>query len=69
MVYNIYMSDEFSFDEQRVVSTSSSAPRGMIGFLMDKCGVKTEAGANVILLVLSLLIFGLAISIFISAAE
>ncbi len=63
------MSDEFSFEEHKVSYSSESGPKGMIGFLINKCGVKTEAAANVILLVLSFIIFALAISVFVSASN
>lgn len=63
------MSDNFSFDEQKIVSSSSSAPKGLIGFLIDKCGVRDETTANIILVVVAVIIFAIAGYIFYGAIK
>ena len=57
-MYNLYMTDEISFNEEHTHITSLPAHSGLIGFLINKCGVKTEVAANVILVLLSVVMLG-----------
>lgn len=52
--------EDMSFDEHRITQTSSSAPKGLVGFLINKCGVKDESVANIILIVIAIAIFVVA---------
>lgn len=53
------MSD-MSFDEHKISQTSSSGPKGLVGFLINKCGVGDESTANIILVVVAVVIFAVA---------
>lgn len=54
------MGDNISFDEQRTKYTSNTSPKGLIGFLINKCGVPDESTANIILIVIAVIFFAFA---------
>ncbi len=61
------MADNVSFDENRTSFRSYSEPKGMVGFLIKKCGVQDESNANIILVVFAIIIFIVAGFVFYSA--
>lgn len=61
------MSDNFSFEEQRTKLTAYSGPTGLVGFLVKKLGVPDEKMANIILIIISVIIFVISGFIFASA--
>lgn len=65
--YNIRMGNNLSFDEQRTQYSSYTGPKGMVGFLVKKCGVRDESVANLILIGVAIIIFALAGLVFYKA--
>jgi hypothetical protein len=61
------MTDNVSFDEHHTQFRSYSEPKGMVGFLIKKCGVQDESVANIILVVFAIIIFVIAGFVFYSA--
>ncbi len=68
MLYNMSMSDNFSFEETKI-TTASSGPKGLVGLLINKMGVSNEATANLILIVSAIVIFAISGMIFYSALQ
>lgn len=60
------MVDQISFEENRTKLTSVSN-KGLVGFMINKLGVKDESVANIILVVVALIIFGISALIFINS--
>lgn len=61
------MTDNISFEEEHIKITSQPAATGIIGFLINKCGVRTETAANIILVVISIIMLSLTVLVLKSA--
>jgi hypothetical protein len=69
MRYNKAMGNNLSFEEQRTQYSSYTGPKGMVGFLVKKCGVRDESVANLILIGIAVVIFALAGLVFYQALK
>ncbi len=65
----MHMVDNFSFEETKITTSASSGPKGLVGFLMNKMGVASEATANLILIFSAIVIFAISGLIFYSALK
>lgn len=61
------MSDNFSFEEQRINLSAYGTPTGLVGFLIKKLHVRDEKTANLILVIVAIIIFAISGYIFAGA--